>query len=140
VSTLPALEAVQAAKAQGWHASEMLDLALRRAFWEQNRCITMRHEILDIAESTGVLDVTELAKHLDSGSARSAVFAQYDSARDDKVICSPHVFLSDGTNAANPGVEAHWINGGFGEGFPAIDSDEPAIYEELLLHAAELAR
>jgi predicted DsbA family dithiol-disulfide isomerase len=139
VSTLLPLEAVQAAKAQGWHASEMLDLALRRAFWEHSRCITMRHEILDIAESTGVIDVTELAKHLDSGSARAAIFAQFDSARDDKVICSPHIFLCDGTNAANPGVEAHWINGGFGEGFPVIDSDEPGIYYELLLRAAELA-
>jgi predicted DsbA family dithiol-disulfide isomerase len=140
VSMLPALEAVQAAKAQGWHASEMLDLALRRAFWQDSRCITLRHEILDIAESTGVVDVTELAKHLDNGSARAAIFTQFDSARDDKVICSPHIFLSDGTNAANPGVEAHWINGGFGEGYPVIDSDEPAIYRELLLHAAELAR
>jgi predicted DsbA family dithiol-disulfide isomerase len=139
VSMLPALEAVQAAKAQGWHASEMLDLALRQAFWQDNRCITMRHEILDIAHSTGVVDVTELAKHLDSGSARAAIFAQFESARDDKVICSPHIFLSDGTNAANPGVQAHWINGGFGEGYPVIDADEPAIYWQLLLRAAELA-
>jgi predicted DsbA family dithiol-disulfide isomerase len=139
VSMLPALEAVQAAKEQGWQASEMLDLALRRAFWQHNRCITMRHEILDIATSTGAVDVTELAKHLDSGSARAAIFAQYESARDDKVVCSPHLFLSDGTNAANPGVEAHWINGGFGEGYPVIDADEPEIYRQLLLHAAELA-
>ena len=140
VSTLPALEAVQAAKSQGWHASEMLDLGLRRAFWLENRCITLRHEILDIAESTGIVDVTELAKHLDSGSARSAVFAQYESARDDRIICSPHVILCDGTNAANPGVDAHWVNGDFGVGFPVIDANDPSIYEQLLLRAAELAR
>lgn len=44
VAMLPALEAVQAAKAQGWAASERLDRALRTAFWAGNRCISgMRH-------------------------------------------------------------------------------------------------
>lgn len=139
VSMLPALEAVQAAKAQGWHASEQLDRALRRAFWAQGRCITMRHVILDVAQQTGAVDVADLAARLDSGSARSAVFRQFDSARDRRVICSPHIFLADGTNQANPGVEAHWVNGGFGEGYPVIDSDDPTVYEALLTRAAELA-
>ena len=57
---LPALEAVQAAKAQSWHASEQLDRALRKAFWAQGRCISMRHVILDVAKQTGAVDVTDL--------------------------------------------------------------------------------
>ncbi len=39
VTMLPALEAVQAATAQGWHAGEQLDLALRRGSWTEGRCI-----------------------------------------------------------------------------------------------------
>ena len=139
VTMLPALEAVQAAKAQGWRASERLDRALRRAFWADSRCISMRHVILDIAAGTGALDVDALAARLDAGSARAAVLAQFEAARGDRVVCSPHVFLADGTNAANPGVNVHWVNGGFGEGFPVIDADDPSVYERLLLRAAELA-
>lgn len=139
VSMLPALDAVQAVKAQGWHASEQLDLALRRAFWADNRCITMRHVILQVAAETGAVDVADLASRLDSGSARPAVFAQFDSARDGRVTCSPHVFLADGTDLANPGVAVHWVNGDFGVGYPVIDSDDPTVYEGLLRRAAELA-
>ncbi|NUT99074.1 MAG: hypothetical protein HOY78_44435 [Saccharothrix sp.] len=139
VTMLPALEAVQAAKAQGWTASEQLDRALRRAFWAESRCISLRHEILDIAAGTGVVDVADLAARLDSGTARAAIFAQYEAARDDRVICSPHVFLADRSNYANPGVTARWVNGGFGEGFPVIDTDDPSIYEVILKRAADLA-
>lgn len=139
VTMLPALEAVQAAKAQGLAASERLDRALRRAFWAQNRCISMRHEILDVAGETGAVDVGDLARRLDGGSMRAEVFAQFEAAREDRVICSPHVFLADRTNYANPGVRAHWVNGGFGEGFPVIDNDDPTIYDVILSRAAELA-
>jgi predicted DsbA family dithiol-disulfide isomerase len=139
VTMLPALEAVQAAKAQGWTASEQLDRALRRAFWADSRCISMRHVILDIAAETGVVDVADLAARMDSGSARQAILTQFEAARGDQVVCSPHVFLADGTNLANPGVEVQWVNGGFGEGYPVIDADDPSVYEDLLLRAAELA-
>ena len=139
VTMLPPLEAVQAAKAQGWAASERLDRALRKAFWADNRCISMRHEILAIAAETGVIDVDDLTGRLDAGVARASVLAQFEAARDDRVICSPHVFLTDRGNYANPGVEAHWVNGGFGEGFPVIDADDPSVYEVILKRAADLA-
>lgn len=139
VTMLPALEAVQAAKAQGWIASEQLDRALRKAFWTQGRCISLRHVILDVARQTGVVDVGDLAARLDNGSSRGAVFAQFEAAREGRVICSPHVFLADGTNLANPGVAAHWVNGGFGTGYPVIDANDPSVYEPLLTKAAQLA-
>jgi predicted DsbA family dithiol-disulfide isomerase len=137
VTMLPALEAVQAAKTQGWQASEDLDRALRRAFWAEGRCISLRHVILEVAE--GLLDVPALADDLDTGRARAAVMAQFEAAQDDRVNCSPHVFLFDGTNEANPGVDVSWVNGGFGVGFPVIAKDDPAAYEPLLHHAATLA-
>lgn len=139
VTMLPALEAVQAAKAQGWHASEALDRALRKAFWAHSLCISMRHVILDVAAQTGAVDVTDLARRMDDGSSRGAVLAQFEAARGDRVICSPHVFLADGTNIANPGVAAEWVNGDFGTGFPKIKANDPAIYESLLGKAASLA-
>ncbi|WP_229324075.1 DsbA family protein [Streptomyces sp. UNOC14_S4] len=140
VTTLPALEAVEAAKAQGWHASEQLDRGLRRAFWAEGRCISMRHVILDVARATdGAVDADTLATALDSGTARSAVIAQYRAACDGRVRCSPHVFLHDGTDSANPGVSARWINGDFGIGSPVIDEDRPEVYEDLLKRAAGLA-
>lgn len=139
VTMLPPLEAVQAAKSQGWQASEDLDRALRRAFWADGQCISLRHVILDVATTTGTVDAAELATDLDSGRARSAVMAQFAAAENDQVNCSPHIFLSDGTNAANPGVDVEWVNGGFGTGFPVIGKDDPTAYEPLLRHAAELA-
>lgn len=139
VTTLPALEAVQAAKAQGWAASEQLDLGLRRAFWAESKCISMRHVILDVAARTGVVDTGALENDLDSGRARMAVIRDYTHARGGRVRCSPHVFLLDGTEAANPGIERHWINGEFGVGFPFVDSDDPSVYDKLLTRAAELA-
>lgn len=138
VTMLPALEAVQAAKAQSLHASEQLDLGLRRAFWAEGRCISMRHEILDVAASTGVVDVEALTEALDDGRARRAVMDQFEAARHGRVNCSPHVFLYDGTDIANPGVRVRWVNGDFGVGFPVIEADDPSVYTDLLARAAEL--
>ncbi|MBP2702659.1 DsbA family protein [Microbispora sp. RL4-1S] len=139
VTMLPPLEAVQAAKEQSLNASEQLDLALRRAFWAQGRCISLRQEILDIAAGTGAVDTRALAAALDDGRARRAVMDQFEAARHGRVNCSPHVFLYDGTNVANPGVRTRWVNGGFGVGFPVIEADDPSVYTDLLSKAAELA-
>ena len=136
VTTLLPLEAVHAAKAQGWAASEQLDRALRRAFWRYGRCISMRHVVLDVAAETGAVDVPALALALDAGTARAAVTDQFDTARDGRVLCSPHLFLHDGTNIANPGIDVRWCNGGFGRGHPVIDADRPAVYEQLVSRAA----
>lgn len=134
-TTLPALEAVQAAKLQSPAASEQLDLGLRRAFWAESRCISNRKVILDVAAATAVVDVTALAEALDDGRARSALALQSAIARTDRVVCSPHLFLPDGSDHANPGVSVHW-SGDYGVGFPVIDDDDPTVYEDLLKRAA----
>jgi predicted DsbA family dithiol-disulfide isomerase len=139
VTTLPAMEAVQAAKTQGWRASEQLDVGLRRAFWAESRCISMRHVILDVASRCDGLDLHQLTTVLDSGQARASLFEQFSQSSGGRVNCSPHVFLFDGTNSANPGVSVRWVNGAFGVGFPVIDSDDPSVYDTLLEHAAKLA-
>lgn len=136
VTTLPALEAVQAAKEQGVRASENLDRALRVALFGQSRVVSMRHAILDIAERTESVDARALAEALDDGRARSKVMEQRQEAEDGPVEGSPHLFLADGSHHFNPGIELEW-EGEHGKGFPVVKGDAPEIYEEILERAAE---
>ncbi|MEY2449616.1 MAG: hypothetical protein QOH79_3092 [Acidimicrobiaceae bacterium] len=131
VTTLPALEAVQAAKEQSLDASEALDLALRRAFFAESRCISMRHVVLDVASSIPAVDSDALAKALDNGTERKTVVRQWHDAVDGPVQGSPHLFLPDGSDAPNPGITMHW-EGKHGAGFPVVDADDPSVFEQLL--------
>ena len=133
---LPPMEAVQAAKEQGLAASEQLDRGLRRAFWGESRCISLRHVILEVAAECDGLDLEALADAFDAGRARSALFAQYEVARSDAVDGSPHLFLADGTAVQNPGIEATWEQGSDGFWRPTIVHDDPAAYERLVTAAA----
>lgn len=134
VTMLPALEAVQAAKAQSLAASTDLDLALRRAFYSESRCISLRSVILDVAGACPEIDAGALAEALDDGRARRAVMDDFERSRSDAVRGSPHLFLADGSDAHNPGVDYHW-QGRAGRGFPVVDHDDPSIYEDLLRRA-----
>ena len=136
VTTLPALEAVQAAKAQSVEASETLDRALRVAFFGESRCISLLPVVLDVATRCGPVDVAMLEAALRDGVARREVMAQFDAVDELGVKGSPHLFLPDGSDAANPGVDMHW-QGAHGEGFPVVRADDPSIYEDLLRRAAE---
>jgi predicted DsbA family dithiol-disulfide isomerase len=135
VTTLPALEAVEAAKEQGLRASEQLDLALRRAFFGESRTISMRHVIEEVASRCEDVDTDELLDAWDKGRARAAVMRHALAADGDEVVGSPHFFLSDGTNVHNPGVEFHW-EGEHGKGFPIVDRDDPDALRELLQRAS----
>jgi predicted DsbA family dithiol-disulfide isomerase len=138
VTSLPALEAVIAAKDQGPEVAEKLDRALRHAFFGRSRTISMRHEIMAIAKSVEELDAGVLERALDDGRARIMLTKDHVLSETDRVEGSPHVFLADGTNVANPGIELHW-EGEHGSGFPVVDSDDPSIYERLLDQAAKEA-
>jgi predicted DsbA family dithiol-disulfide isomerase len=133
---LPPMEAVQAAKEQGLAASEQLDRGLRRAFWGESRCVSLRHVILEVAAECNGLDLEQLADAMDSGRARHLLFEQYGTARSDAVNGSPHLFLADGTNVENPGIEATWEQGGDGFWRPTIVRDETSTYDDLLRRAA----
>lgn len=134
-TTLPALEAVLAAKEQSLSASEQLDLGLRRAFWAESRCISHRKVILDVARDTGAVDVEALTEALDDGRARRTLADQAALSATDRINCSPHLFLPDGSDHANPGIDVGW-EGSYGIGWPVIHSDDPKVYEDLLLSAA----
>lgn len=130
-TTLFPLEAVQAAKQQGLAASEVLDRALRLAFFRDRRNISLRHEVIAVAVETGGVDAEVLTRELDGGAHRREVLAQKLAAEDGRVKGSPHVFLADGTGGHNPGIETHLD----GDRFPVIDKDDPSIYMDLLERA-----
>jgi predicted DsbA family dithiol-disulfide isomerase len=136
VTMLPPMEAVQAAKEQGLAVSEALDRGLRHAFWGESRCISLRHVILEVASETDGLDLARLATALDSGRARAAIFEDWDVAKTDAVQGSPHLFVSDGTNAQNPGLEVDWREEPAGVWVPTIIRDDAYAYYDLLRRAA----
>jgi predicted DsbA family dithiol-disulfide isomerase len=135
VSSLLALEAVQAAKAQSMRASEELDLGLRRALFAESRCITMRHVVVDVARDCASVDVSALEAALDDGRARIAVMEQWRGAEAAGAKGSPHLFLPDGTDVHNPGVEMH-MQGEKGRSFPVVDADDRSVYDDLVKRAA----
>jgi predicted DsbA family dithiol-disulfide isomerase len=132
VSSLLALEAVQAARRQSETAAEELDLALRRALFVGSRCITARHEVLAAAEECANLDSARLAEDLDSGIARAAVFRQSRAARDHAGMCVGYVVLPDGTGVCNPGIHTEWIGKPMPFGTPIVVSDDPGAYPDLI--------
>ena len=135
VTTLLPMEAVQAAKEQSLAASEELDRGLRAAFFAQSRCISLRHVIIEVANECETVDVGELVRALDSGSARRRIADDWQAAQREGVRGSPHLFFADGSDAHNPGVTFHWEDD-HGVGFPVIDADEPMAYDQLLRRAA----
>ncbi|MEU2608451.1 DsbA family oxidoreductase [Streptomyces albus] len=138
-SSLPALEAVQVAKEQGPAASEALDRALRKAFWGQSRSIGARSVVLAVAAETPGVDADAIARGLDDGRARRLITEDHACAVEHQVVCSPHLFLADGSDWANPGVTARW-HGPYGTGFPEVTEDDPDVYEAILLRAAAVGR
>ncbi len=134
VTTLPALDAVAAAKQQSLDAAAELDRALRAALFRDSRCISMRHEILEVARTCDAIDAGKLEAMLDEGAGRAAVMNDLAAASGDEVAGSPHVFLPDRTDVHNPGIQMHW-EGEHGRGFPVVDADDASVYEELLVRA-----
>jgi predicted DsbA family dithiol-disulfide isomerase len=134
VTALPADEAVHAAKEQSAAAAEQLDMALRLAFFRDSRCISMLHEVVDVARGCDRVDAGALAAALEDGRARGAMMADY-RAHADEVQGSPHFFLADGSDVHNPGTALQWSDAGY----PVVDSDDPGVYEDLVRRAADAA-
>lgn len=127
VSTLPALDAVQAAKRQGPAASERLDLALRRALFGEWRDLSDPAAVLSVAATVAGIDTARLAADIASGAVRADVMAQRDQARADAVVGSPTFVLPGGAVVFNPGIELRWE-----AGRPIIDRDDPTVIDALV--------
>ena len=136
VTMLPPMEAVHAAKLQSLASSEELDRGLRRAFWGESRCISLRHVILEVANECASLDVAALAEALDDGRARRSLLADWATARGGEVLGSAHLFAPDGTNAQNPGIRIGWVgDDGSGGGAAVVEADDPAAIDDFVRRA-----
>ncbi|HEV7726502.1 MAG TPA: hypothetical protein VGO74_06205 [Modestobacter sp.] len=136
VTTLPPMEAVQAAKdpvVGGLIGSDELDGALRRAFYAEGRCISVHSVILDVAEECSHVDAAALADALARGAGRREVYDQWAVARGREVQGSPHLFAAGGTALHNPGVVYHWTEPP-PLGFPRLDEYDHQWADHLLDH------
>jgi predicted DsbA family dithiol-disulfide isomerase len=134
-TSLPANEAVHAAKLQSSRAAEELDMAIRLAFFRDSRTISLHHVLVEIASRCPHVDAEVLAETLDAGTARAAMMRDYRTHASE-VQGSPHFFLPDGTDIHNPGISLHWV-GEPGAGFPVVDHDDPQAIRTLVEHAAQ---
>jgi predicted DsbA family dithiol-disulfide isomerase len=136
VSTLPALEAVQAAKTQGASTSEAVDRALRHAMFGEWRCLSVFSEVLEVAATVEAVDVDELWSEIRSGRPRIDVFHQFDLSSTDRIPGSPTFVLPDGSSHHNPGIDMHWSDGPGSE--LIIERDDAAAVVELIECAVAL--
>lgn len=134
VTTLPAMEAVQAAKspeAGGLAASDQLDAALRHAFYAEGRCISLHPVILEIASDCDRVDEFALAAALARGDGRAQVHEDWEIARGPHVQGSPHLFAAGGYDRHNPGADYRWTAPP-GKGFPLLEHYDPEWADHLL--------
>ncbi len=137
-TVLLALEAVQAAKdpaVGGLPASGELDRALRRAMYVDSRPIDLHTEIVAIARECASVDAEALEAALVRGVARESVFEQERDRERYGVKGSPHVFLPDGTDVHNPGIELG-STAGNGKGWITVASDDASVWHDLVRRAA----
>jgi predicted DsbA family dithiol-disulfide isomerase len=109
VTILPAFEALRCAALQGDQQAWEFSWRVRKAFFDEGRCISMRHVLLDLAGESG-LDVNRFRCEWDSGTARSTVLAESQRGWDElQVPGSPTFVLPRGRRIHNPGaVRVTW--------------------------------
>jgi hypothetical protein len=134
VTTLPALEAVQAAKdpaVGGPRASDELDTALRAAFYSGHACISIPSVLLDVAADCEHVDSAALADAIARGAGRAEVYRDWRAAQGSAIQGSPHLFAPGGFARHNPGVVYHWSDHPQ-TGFPVYESYSDRWAGELL--------
>lgn len=105
VTTLPVMEAVQAAKAQSFEASTELDQALRTAFFADHKPVSIHPVIEEIAGRCTGVDADQLMDALSRGEGRQQVYRDLEDAQQGDIQGSPHFWIDGEPFAANPGVD-----------------------------------
>jgi predicted DsbA family dithiol-disulfide isomerase len=75
VTMWPAFEAIKCAELQGLEAADELDWAIRKAFFAESRCISMRHVLFELAKEAR-LDMTRFSEAFDSGVTKRQVLQE----------------------------------------------------------------
>lgn len=102
VTLLPTFEALKCAEAQGDKAALAFNWAVRRAFFAESRCVSLRHILIDIARESG-LDLAAFIGDLDSGRYKHLVMEESDHGWNAlKVKGSPTLVLPNGEQRPYP--------------------------------------
>lgn len=104
----PAMEALACAQDQGYDAAFEMSWRLRYAYYQEGRTISLRHEILDIAQplaEIGLLDMGRFQSDWDSGRFKGSVLDDSQSGwHEKKVAGSPTFIFRDGRQVSNPAI------------------------------------
>jgi predicted DsbA family dithiol-disulfide isomerase len=101
---LPAFEALRCAELQSDSLAWEFSWMLRKAFFADSRCISMRHVLLELSHECG-LDVERFSRDWDSGAQRPLVIAESQRGWEQvKVPGSPTFVLPSGRRIHNPGA------------------------------------
>ncbi len=102
VTLWPAFEAVKCAERQDMVLADELDWAIRKAFFAESRCISMRHVLFDLAERVG-LAMDRFSRDFDSGQNKAQVVAEAREGWERlKVAGSPTFVLPSGRQVSDP--------------------------------------
>lgn len=129
---LPAFELVKAAEEQGLKAAESLDSALRRAFFFEQKNISLRTKLLEIAEGVDGVEFCALKDAFDSGRSRLVVLSEYEAVNKRGVQGSPDVYLPGGERIHNPGMSLK-----VEQGIPYIIQEDKSVYKRILEEAMD---
>ncbi len=106
VTFLPAFEAVKAAEALDDEKAWELDWRIRTAFFDEHRCVSMRHVLVELAREVG-LEEASFVKELDSGRHKQTVIEESrEGWHEEGFTHSPSFRFPDGSTVVNPGE--HW--------------------------------
>jgi predicted DsbA family dithiol-disulfide isomerase len=104
VTMWPAFEAVKCAERQSLELADELDWALRVAFFARSRCLSLRHVLLDLAQSVG-LDLPRFAEDFDRGVTKYQVLQEAQEGWERlHVAGSPTFVLPSGKQISNVGL------------------------------------
>lgn len=104
VTMWPAFEAIKCAEAQSYALADELDWAIRKAFFAESLCISMRHVLFELAELVG-LDMADFALAFDSGIHKSKVLQEAQMGWETlKVEGSPTFVLPSGEKVSYPAL------------------------------------
>ncbi len=108
VTMWPAFEALACAQGQNEQAAFEMSWALRHSFFARNRCLSLRHEILAIAEEVAKaapLDLERFEDDWDGGRYKQTVIAESrDGWHELKVEGRATFVLPNGRQITNPAV------------------------------------
>lgn len=131
VTMWPAFEAVKCAERQSLELADELDWALRVAFFAQSRCISLRHVLLDLAQSVG-LDMPRFTDDFDRGVTKYQVLAEAQEGWERlHVAGSPTFVLPSGTQISDIGLPEMVVDPDHPERTPVLNPPTGPIQDGL---------